>query len=161
MNQSISEPVIILQWVKTMPEHAVMMADLRTASIDRGASEALCSSCLLIAPPEWVLARCKLNFLCYADDLQIYLQFAPNDLHAANTLSLCPRQVNINLWFSKTILPEWSSNWACNTWFLWRAQCCIQCHFFVFFIIFTARILEFLKKNDCAVEASLVCGSIS
>lgn len=51
VNQSISEPVIILQWVKTMSEHAVMMADLRTASIHRGASKALCS-CLLFAPPE-------------------------------------------------------------------------------------------------------------
>lgn len=52
VNQSISEPVIILQWVKAMSERAAMMADLRTASIDRGASEALCSSCLLFAPPE-------------------------------------------------------------------------------------------------------------
>lgn len=51
-NQSIREPVIILQWIKTISEHAVMMADLQIASIDRGASKALCSYSLLFAPLE-------------------------------------------------------------------------------------------------------------
>lgn len=69
------------------------------------------------------------------------------------------KNVNINLWFLQTFLPEWSSNWACNTWMLWRIQCCIKCNCFLllrtFCELFCGRNLGISREERLCCRSQL------